>query len=267
MPGDSFPDNLRLLCSYGRSTSDICRRAGFNRHQFNKYLTGQTQPSLSTLRRICDFFGVDEYEILLDTNAFRELIRRRPPTIRSKTDPIAFYLHRMVREPPEGASVLERHAGYYHTYFRPAARWPFVVCSLTRIHLVGETWLSKSLTWNRGADFAFPAALKFSGIALEGHNRLLICEREQGAGRTMWTTMLIASDYANPTYLTGLTLGMTQEGDHNIGSARTVWHYLGRKPNLRSAIGHLGIKSLDASDLSEFVRNGTDNSLENNAFG
>ena len=46
---------LRLLCSYGRSTSDVCRRAGINRQQFNKYLNGHARPSLPTLRRLADF--------------------------------------------------------------------------------------------------------------------------------------------------------------------------------------------------------------------
>ncbi|MGC1426952.1 MAG: helix-turn-helix transcriptional regulator, partial [Albidovulum sp.] len=57
MASDPIHDNIRLLCSYGQSVSDICRRAGFNRQQFNKYINGHAQPSLATLRRICDFFG------------------------------------------------------------------------------------------------------------------------------------------------------------------------------------------------------------------
>ena len=71
---ESFPENLRLLCSYYKSIADVCRRLSVNRPQFNRYLSGTTFPSNSTLRRICDFFGVEEHEILLPQSQFRRLL-------------------------------------------------------------------------------------------------------------------------------------------------------------------------------------------------
>lgn len=257
---EHLAENLRLLCSYGKSTSDICRRLGINRHQFDAYLTGRSKPSLSTLRRICDFFGVDEYEILMDTKSFKDLVRVRPPRIGPKPDMLSTVLDKLIRKQTAGTATLENHAGYYHTYFRPDPNWPFIICSLSRIYTVDGNWFVKSVTWNRRADFSLPSVLKFTGLVFEGHQRIVVCEREQGFGRTMWTTMLFASDYAQPNYLPGVTLGMTPEGDHNIGAMRTVWHYLGKQPDLRKALRHLGVKALDASDLTEFVISGTDNS-------
>lgn len=55
-----LPKNLRLLCSYHRSIAAVCRELGVNRSQFNRYLGGETMPSLRLMRRICDFFGVEE---------------------------------------------------------------------------------------------------------------------------------------------------------------------------------------------------------------
>lgn len=52
---DDFGDNLRLLCSYYKSTAEVCRRLGINRPQFNRYLNGINRPSDSTMRRLCDF--------------------------------------------------------------------------------------------------------------------------------------------------------------------------------------------------------------------
>jgi transcriptional regulator with XRE-family HTH domain len=101
-------ENLKLLCSYGKSTSDICRRVGINRHQFDKYLTGKSQPSLATLRRICDFFGVDEYEILLDAKAFRDLVRLRPPRIGPKPDMMATVLGKLTRTQATSTTVLDQ---------------------------------------------------------------------------------------------------------------------------------------------------------------
>lgn len=37
--------NLKLLCSHYRSISEVCRQLAINRAQFNKYLSGQSQPT------------------------------------------------------------------------------------------------------------------------------------------------------------------------------------------------------------------------------
>ena len=52
--------NLRLMCNRYTSIADICRQIKINRQQFNKYLSGQSSPSLHNLHRIAEFFGVDE---------------------------------------------------------------------------------------------------------------------------------------------------------------------------------------------------------------
>ncbi|MBL9052493.1 MAG: helix-turn-helix transcriptional regulator, partial [Tabrizicola sp.] len=84
--------NLRLLCSYGRSISAICRQARINRHQLQRYLNGSAAPSLHTLRRICDFFGVEEHEILLPQRDFAALIKIRPPQLARSRDRISEYM-------------------------------------------------------------------------------------------------------------------------------------------------------------------------------
>nr|HQV08363.1 helix-turn-helix transcriptional regulator [Thauera sp.] len=61
---EDFARNLRLLCSYYRSIAEVCRRLEVNRPQFNRYLSGRYRPSTNTLRRFCDFFGVDREEMV-----------------------------------------------------------------------------------------------------------------------------------------------------------------------------------------------------------
>ena len=62
--------NLRKLCSLHTSVAEVSRRLGINRQQLNKYLSGDAFPSLRNLRRITDFFGVDEFEVLLPPPEF-----------------------------------------------------------------------------------------------------------------------------------------------------------------------------------------------------
>lgn len=65
MNSQSVAENLKLLTGYYKSVAEVCRRLEINRQQFNKYLNGSTLPSRHTFQRICNFFGVEDYELLL----------------------------------------------------------------------------------------------------------------------------------------------------------------------------------------------------------
>ncbi|MGH8465403.1 MAG: helix-turn-helix domain-containing protein, partial [Pseudomonas sp.] len=77
--------NLKLACSHYRSISEVCRQLSINRAQFNKYLSGQSQPTAFNLKRIGDFFGVEDYELGLPPEQFARLIgARNPATVASQ---------------------------------------------------------------------------------------------------------------------------------------------------------------------------------------
>ncbi|MGR3758907.1 helix-turn-helix domain-containing protein [Roseobacteraceae bacterium NS-SX3] len=60
-----FGANLRQLTRQYPSVSELSRRLGINRTQFNRYLSGESFPRPDVLDRICSFFGVDA-RILLE---------------------------------------------------------------------------------------------------------------------------------------------------------------------------------------------------------
>ncbi|MBE1282390.1 MAG: helix-turn-helix domain-containing protein [Rhodobacteraceae bacterium] len=60
-----FGANLRILAKNYPSISDLSRRLGINRTQFNRYLSGESFPRPDVLDRICTFFDVDA-RILLE---------------------------------------------------------------------------------------------------------------------------------------------------------------------------------------------------------
>ena len=130
MTAKDFSDNLRLLCSYGQSVSAICRDAGINRHQMNRYLGGTASPSLHTLRRLCDFFGLEEHEILLPQKEFSALIRIRPPRLQRTRDRIAEFTGRLGEA--TDLALLQHYVGYYQGYFQPDRRAPESHTTLTQ---------------------------------------------------------------------------------------------------------------------------------------
>ena len=73
-----FGENLRELATDYDSISDLSRRLGINRTQFNRYLSGESFPRPDVLARVCAFFDVDARVLLEPVNE-----------IGSDTDPIA----------------------------------------------------------------------------------------------------------------------------------------------------------------------------------
>lgn len=258
---DHLAENLRLLCSYGRSTSEVCRRAGINRQQFSKYLNGHARPSLSTLRRLCDFFGVDDHEILMDSRDFRELVRVRSPRFGETKSGFEETVERLIATATTNHALMETHAGYYHTYSYPDPKRDYYYRSISRIYRKNDAWLVKSIDPNLEREFMLPSILKYTGLVLEGHNRLVVCEREQIMGRALFVTILYASEQTAPTYLSGLMTSMSPEGAHEISCVRTVWHYLGKQPDLRKALRSCGVVDMRKEALPDIVVKCTDNRL------
>lgn len=59
-----FGANLRQLAARHASISELSRRLGINRTQFNRYLAGDSFPRPDVLERICRFFDVDARVLL-----------------------------------------------------------------------------------------------------------------------------------------------------------------------------------------------------------
>lgn len=258
---DDLAENLRLLASYGRSASDVCRRAGINRQQFNKYLNGHARPSLSTLRRLCDFFGVDDHEILLDADAFRELIKLRPPRLGTKQSHLDQAVERLIAPTDRDQELFEHHEGYYHSYTYPDPGRGYFLRSLYRLYQQDGNWFAKSIDRRLDERFTLPSTLKYQGIAVDGFRRIVLFEREVGVGRSLFATFLYASEHTTPSFLPGLVMSFTPEGAHDIACVRTVWQYLGKKPNLREALGKCGIVDHEVEPLPDIVIECTDNRL------
>ncbi len=80
MPSD-LQKNLRLLCSRHDSVAEICRLMDMNRLQFNRYLNGRVRPGPKVVGKLCDFFGIDETQLFMPHQQFRELVRQRRGTV------------------------------------------------------------------------------------------------------------------------------------------------------------------------------------------
>ncbi|MFC6979043.1 helix-turn-helix domain-containing protein [Microbulbifer taiwanensis] len=134
---NDFSQNLRLLCSYYRSIAEVCRRMGVNRAQFNKYLSGDTQPSRYTLNRICEFFGVETREILMPHEQFAQFVRvRSAPGAGAATErPYRAVVEQLTQESKGHA---EKYLGFYFEYHYSMTFQDHIIRSLLHIESDGD---------------------------------------------------------------------------------------------------------------------------------
>ena len=129
MATENFRSNLKFLCGHYKSIAGVCRRLEINRQQFNKYLGGQSAPSPYNLRKICEFFGVDEGEIYEPHEAFVRIFKKPSPRGDGKSTPDgglpAFF--------PDSTAELRKYLGYYFAYVVTPSRPGYILKSITRI--------------------------------------------------------------------------------------------------------------------------------------
>lgn len=246
MTETALSHNLRLLSGYAASVSDICRSTGLNRTQYHRYLAGQGEPSLRSLRRICDFFGVEEHEILQDSGAFREIIRLRPPRIGQVTDAFQAIQTRLT----EGDQSSHVAMGYYHMIFRPDPKTDLYYRNLLRLSATPRGLVIKQIERYPRPAISLPRRMVYEGIAFIRHGRLFCQVQERRHRRSTWYMVLSVGDFASPSLLRGHAVGCEPEGMSGISTFPVVFMHLGDRPSLRQALSACGFFKADEIRLS-----------------
>ena len=254
MAVDDFAQNLRLLSSYVHSISEICRQTGINRQQYDRYLKGKSKPSLHMVRRICDFFGVDDHEVLLDHAQFQEIVRLKPPRIGGAHDPLHAFYDRLCRAPDQALKDPDKYVGYYHYYCRPSRNSEQIYRTLVRFYREGDLLLTKQIERYPRNDFNLPQILKHEGVVYCMSNRLVWAEREERAGASFWHSVFYSSDFNPVTYLSGLSLGITADSAHEIVCYRSLLEFLGKDTDVKAALQTCRAYDSESPEISDHVR-------------
>jgi len=235
MDSDSLPVNLGHLCSYYPSIAEVCRRLGINRQQFNRYLGGQSRPSRHNMRRICDFFGVTESEILLDASQFAKLVSlRRHPL--SGEEALAGPL-RHVEALYRASSSLARYVGYYFRYYYSFGYPGLVIKSLAVISERDGKYFWKNIEVARRNSNGHPAALsKYTGVVMLLADRIFVVEYESLLRNSITQMTLYPSHEMRVDHLAGIQTGAPVRRGRKPGASLVMLEYLGRDVDLRKAL-------------------------------
>lgn len=254
MTADPLAENLRLLCAHYPSVAEVCRRIAINRQQFNKYLSGASTPSMHTLKRISDFFGVEESELLLPSPDFAALIevrREAPPS----ASPLAAMIEEIAAKHPDSQQKLRRYCGAYAAYMYTPAYPGMIIRYLAVIHQLGDHTYGKSI--ERLIDKGHPEQggfiSKYSSLVLHTDDRIYVMDHNPHSHEVFALTVLYPSHRTRVHLLTGLGLAVSGGPGRQAFATRVVFEYLGETTDLRAAIAACGLYPEDGGEIDAAI--------------
>ncbi|RTR06894.1 helix-turn-helix domain-containing protein [Halomonas nitroreducens] len=259
-----FTANLKLLCSYYPSTAQVCRRMGINRTQFNKYLTGAVQPSKANLRIICDFFGIEPFEIVLPHHQFRtQVMAERTDT--ATTDAVAPYFREMIQLHGQSSPSLERYIGWYYEYYYSLGFPGKVFQSLIEI-----SSKAGGISYERYERLTTPNAHQgkithchYEGVAINLCDRIFLMDYEALTVNEITQTVLFPSYKSRITHLHGLKIGVSSKSHRDPACTRVLYEFLGDSIDFKARFRACGL--YDPDELPPDTIAGIDNSQSRHA--
>ncbi len=246
MQQSDFSQNLKLLCSYEKSVSEVCRAIDINRQQFNKYLNGTSQPSSYNVQRVCEYFQVQLSDLHLPHDEFSDRMQFRAGGRQQSLEGQSQHL--LKRAFPGDIRTLRRYLGYYIVHFHSFSWAGYVLRALTCMYEKDGMILIKTIERVRDpADGALYLS-KYDGYASLLGNRIFTVDFQSLAEDAIVETVLHPTARSQLTLLRGVTFGISSK-HRNPYISRTVWKYLGRTVDHRKALGAIGIVPFQSPNL------------------
>lgn len=251
---DYFAQNLKLLCSTHRSVSDLCRRLGINRQQFNKYLSGESHPSAHNLRRIGTYFLLSSDDLFLPSEEFKAHNAKQLQPAEGTEGRTNTLLNRAF---PGDLRRLRSLLGFYHTYFRSQHAAHTIVrgllCLFEEDGMVYSSGLDRS-GGNFDPKFQQRYLSKYNGLVSSLGNMIFIVEFQTLTADTIAETILFQPYRRHVTILTGLTLGVTSSQLRRPFCSHIALKYLGNGIELRQALSACGTFADDDRSIDPKIR-------------
>ncbi len=256
-----FQKNLRLLTDHYKSVAEVCRRLGINRSQFNKYLSGRSRPSRHLFKKICDFFGVEEHEILMPHGDFEKIVGLRPAGA-SVGGPHAYtaYLDQLIRR---SRGDLLKYEGYYFEYSYSMTYPGMILKSLMRLKTDNGV-----MTYQRIENLARVEVRearvrgRYQGMAFYLNDRIFLVDFDSLTGDEISQTVLYPNARTQVTQLAGLKLGVSASKIREPLCARVVLTGLGQTVDVRKALRECGLYAPESLVIDRKIAAMIENRME-----
>lgn len=261
---DEIRQNLALLCSYHPSIAEVCRKLDLNRQQFNKYLAGTSHPSRRNMRRICDFFGVSESELLMEPQQFENIIslKRKPMGQEELSRPLR-HLDRIYQR----SQALDKYIGYYFRYFYSFSNPGKVIRSLASIYKENERFYWSNIELLRDPETGRSQGMnKYKGAVFYLADRIYIVEYETVELGSITQATLYPSHRSRLDTLIGIQTGGPTGRGRKPGASKLALEYLGRDTDVRQAMKRIGLFNPNDGSIRPEILSLITNKIDPSAF-
>lgn len=253
--------NLKLLCSYSESISQSCRKMGINRQQFSKYLNGSSMPSMQSLRKICDFFGVESEEITLPSELFKALVSSRERSQKPKEilddSPQGKRHTRLLEEMMMLTSEdISQYLGDYHYYYMTPSYTGYVSKGFARLSLkrgIGYSHFYERTEPGQAMLDGYEIG-KFVGVVFVLGERIQIIDYGVHCQRAISQTVLYGATKGSFSMLSGITLGVQGRSSRIPFSSRIVFERISDSVPLRQKLKAIGLFAIDSNEISPVIK-------------
>ena len=261
----NLAENLRFLTGYYRSVAEVCRRLGLNRSQFNRYLSGRATPSRHVFKSICDFFGVEDFEILLPPAEFQRIVGLKPGVGAADGAPRPYvaYLDQLVRR---SRRDLAAYQGFYFEYSYSMSRPGLILRSLIRVADEDGLTTYQRLENMARADGSEPRAkCKYRGMAFYLNDRIFMLDYDSLTGNEISQTVLYPNYQHRLRQLSGLKLGVSSGHRREPLCARIVLDPIDPATGLKAALRRCGLLEPDDPDIAPDIKASIANTMDDGA--
>ncbi|TNJ44068.1 helix-turn-helix domain-containing protein [Phaeobacter sp. B1627] len=240
-----FGENLRRLSRDYPSISELSRRLGINRTQFNRYISGESFPRPDVLDRICSFFGVDA-RILLEPVQLMDPVKEH--VVHSA------YLKEFFDTGITRVTEEVFPSGFYRFTRRSFISEDSFVVGIVHVHRID------GVTYIKG--YEPRAGMQFQGLSTSGRTReyrgYMTCHEDGVAfvlsrrnSLTHSFNYLARVSAAENSLWTGYVARSIRESESGERVIRMIYEYLG--PQVKDAIAAArGAGFTDAPDIIPF---------------
>ncbi|MEM5529442.1 helix-turn-helix transcriptional regulator [Gammaproteobacteria bacterium AS21] len=238
----SFVNNLKLLCDHYSSIAQVCRKIGINRSQFNKYLNGQTHPSKSNIKIICDFFGVDEFEILMPNEQFSQIIAPKLSNQAANSGTSVFF-DKIIKLKYDSSPSLARYIGWYYEYYYSLGYPGQVFQSLIEVKQSDDGLIYKRYERLIAVSQKHEQVTHclYEGVLLNLSDRIFLLDVECLTENEMTQTILFPSYRSQIKQLYGLKTGVSSKSHRLPACTRVLYDFIGKDINFKKHFKSCGL--------------------------
>jgi hypothetical protein len=211
-------------------------------------------PSKHNLKTICDFFGVEEFEVFLPNEEFTILFSG---TRRDRKLPIDQHIFMSAKKVMRlGQLDISDYQGYYYRYYASAGFPGNITRTICLIGNSADGFYTKTLGLlvdsSRGRKLT--ARYRYAGVPLLLKDRLFLVEHETLQKDIICYTILYGAYRRKIDMLVGFQLNIAGRRNRTPSLGNVVLEYLGKSIDLRGAIKSCGLFGWDSPVVDQWIK-------------